>query len=83
MKNLDIFSHLLEERRSVHRVIPDHLKGQRALEASGVDFAGNVVVPEIPPVVNIGDRVRVPKDDPSYDMLHASSKHPYLQVQDF
>ena len=66
-------SRLLEERRSADRVIPYHLSGQRALEASGVDFAGNVVVPEIPPVVNIGDRVRVPKDDPSYDMLHASS----------
>ena len=49
------------------------MSGQRALEASGVDFAGNVVVPEIPPVVNISDRVRVPKDDPSYDMLHAPS----------
>ena len=30
------------------------------LEASGFDFAGNVVVPEIPPVVNTRDRVHVP-----------------------
>ena len=29
---------------------PFHLSGQRVLEASGVDFAGNVVVPELPPV---------------------------------
>ena len=52
------------ERRNAHRVIPSdvpyHLSGQRVLEASGFDFAGNVVVPEIPPVVNTRDRVHVP-----------------------
>ena len=47
-------SRLLIERRNARRVIPSdvpyHLSGQRVLEASGVDFAGNVVVPELPPV---------------------------------
>ena len=47
-------SRLLVERRNARRVIPSdvpyHLSGQRVLEASGVDFAGNVVVPELPPV---------------------------------
>ena len=37
-----------ERRRATD--IPYHLSGQRVLEASGVDFAGNVVVPELPPV---------------------------------
>ena len=65
------------ERRKAHRVIPSdvpyQLSEQRVLEASGFDFAGNVVVPEIPPVVNTRDRVHVPNDDRSYDMLHAPS----------
>ena len=53
-------SRLLEERRSALRVIPYHLSGQRVIEASGFDFDGSVVVPEIPPVVNTRDRVHVP-----------------------
>ena len=42
------------ERRNARRVIPSdvlyHLSGQRVIEAFGVDFAGNVVAPELPPV---------------------------------
>ena len=30
--------------------VPYHLSGQRVLEASGIDFAGNVVIPELPPM---------------------------------
>ena len=41
------------ERRNAHSVIPSdvpyHLSGQRVPEASGIDFAGNVVIPELPP----------------------------------
>ena len=87
-------SRLLMERRNAHRVIPSdvpyHLSGQRVLEASGFDFAGNVVVPEIPPVVNIPlreqhlrDRVHVPPvpappapRDPGQNLFH-------LDVSDF
>ena len=40
------------ERRNARRVIPSdvlyHLSGQRVLEVSGVDFAGNVVTSELP-----------------------------------
>ena len=47
-------SRLLIERRSARRVIPSDvyylLSGQRVLEAFGVDFAGNVVIPELPPM---------------------------------
>ena len=47
-------SRFLVERRNARRVIPSdvpyHLSGQRVLEASSVDFAGNVVVPELHPV---------------------------------
>ena len=47
-------SRLLIERRNARCVIPSdvpyHLSGQRVLETSSVDFAGNVVVPELPPV---------------------------------
>ena len=47
-------SRLFIERRNARRVIPSdvpyQLSGQRVLEASGVDFAGNVVVLELPPV---------------------------------
>ena len=42
------------ERRNARRVIPSdipyHLSGQRVLGASGIDFAGNVVIPELPPM---------------------------------
>ena len=47
-------SRLLIERRNSHRVIlfdiPCYLSGQRVIEASGIDFAGNVVIPELPPM---------------------------------
>ena len=57
------------ERRNAHRVILFdvlyHLNEQRVLEASGVDFAGNVVKPELPPM----PVPKVPADPPVNVML--------------
>ena len=51
------------ERRNAHRVIPSdvpyHLSGS-ALEAFGIDFAGNVVIPELPPRASGGLAMAAP-----------------------
>ena len=47
-------SRLIIERRNARCVIPSdvfyHLSEQRVLEAFGIDFAGNVVIPDFPPL---------------------------------